>query len=391
MMANRTTLEALPKSVPKAALQFVARSDVALMPAKPDAKSRQIESVAMTQDPEDASFLSALLGMPTITDFATLKPDRNKLPVLLQHDPSQRAGYTRRFDIGETVKVAGTIMAATLAGQEVLTTAEEGFPWQQSVGMRLSNVRIIEEGESVKVNGKEHEGPIAVLEGARIDEVSFVSIGADKGTSATVLADDNGERVELKYVMSSEQGGTAMAEQDKKTIANAEAAETHKKALPKEDRPPKLTFETVRAEFGEQIDSLVGERVKQCMAEERDRIKTIRSAVVFEGQRELADKLIDEGTPAMEAVLKLNADAKRVNAEKLAEMAAGAPAPVGIQDKEPISKRDKTIKVARHEWQEMSDECWADSEVEWINSSLAAVDEPFLSKAEVEALIGKEV
>ncbi|WP_368559687.1 hypothetical protein [Acinetobacter indicus] len=114
---------------------------------------------------------------------------KGRIPALLDHSPSQRAGVINEHSINhqQGLVVSGDLMSNEF-GTEVAQDSDDGFPWQMSVRIEPSSVEEIQAGASVTVNGKVHQGPITVFRGGRIREVSFCALGADDNTNAVAAS-----------------------------------------------------------------------------------------------------------------------------------------------------------------------------------------------------------
>lgn len=128
-------------------------------------------------------------GAPVVVDLAGLKVPRQDLPILRQHDPERIVGHTDNVEVtAQRLKLGGVVSGAGEAAAEVLATAANGFPWQASIGASADRVEHVDAGETVKVNGRLFAGPVYVVRASTLREVSFVPIGADGATSATVAS-----------------------------------------------------------------------------------------------------------------------------------------------------------------------------------------------------------
>ena len=114
---------------------------------------------------------------------------KGRIPALLDHSPSQRAGVINEHSINhqQGLVVSGDLMSNEF-GTEVARDSDDGFPWQMSVRIEPSSVEEIQADASVTVNGKVHQGPITVFRGGRIREVSFCALGADDNTNAVAAS-----------------------------------------------------------------------------------------------------------------------------------------------------------------------------------------------------------
>ncbi|MBR9800267.1 hypothetical protein GYB59_00575 [bacterium] len=126
---------------------------------------------------------------PVVIDLTGMKVTAKSRPVLREHDPSRIVGHTENIVIGSRdVRVEGTISAANEHSREVIESADNGFPWQVSVGANSEKLAFVDSGETVQVNGRNFTGPVYVARQSRLGEVSFVAMGADDRTSAKMVA-----------------------------------------------------------------------------------------------------------------------------------------------------------------------------------------------------------
>lgn len=106
-------------------------------------------------------------------------------PVLFAHDDTMPIGRTDIVAIGADIKVAGVIYDDA-DGQKIL--GKPGHPWEMSVYIKPSRIEELLDGASVIVNGTLFNGPGVIFRDNVIREVSFVSLGADPNTSASLFA-----------------------------------------------------------------------------------------------------------------------------------------------------------------------------------------------------------
>ena len=126
---------------------------------------------------------------PVVVDLAGLRVSRQSRPILKDHDRTAIVGHTDEIRTGErTLEVAGVISGTGPVAQEIITTSENGFPWQASIGARAERVVFIPSGKSARANGREFAGPLYVARRATLGEVSFVAMAADDNTTARVAA-----------------------------------------------------------------------------------------------------------------------------------------------------------------------------------------------------------
>jgi hypothetical protein len=108
-------------------------------------------------------------------------------PALFGHfDP---IGVIEEATIGDRIEIGGKLFA-DLDGnaKKIAAMADRGLPWQLSVGIWPGRIEEIRAGAKVQLNGRTFEGPLAIFRDNRVREVSFVALGADDKTTATVFA-----------------------------------------------------------------------------------------------------------------------------------------------------------------------------------------------------------
>lgn len=150
-----------------------------------DGSRRRFQMIAYTGAAMDAAFGTMII------DLDGLEIGRTRKPILRQHDPNRIAGYSDVIEKSDRLVMRGALSAKTDAGREVAELADEGFPWQASVGIDIDKVDVLEAGSSRTVNGQVINGPAMVISKSMLREASFVPLGADGATSAVVFARDS--------------------------------------------------------------------------------------------------------------------------------------------------------------------------------------------------------
>jgi len=147
-------------------------------------KLRKFSIVAYTGGPMSLGF-----GHPVVVDLAGMEVSEKSRPILRDHEPSRILGHTTAVKITtKTITVAGILSAANDYAREVAQSADQGFPWQASIGARAKEMAFVEDGAKVTVNGRKFVGPLYVARQSVLGEVSFVALGADDSTSARMVA-----------------------------------------------------------------------------------------------------------------------------------------------------------------------------------------------------------
>jgi hypothetical protein len=128
-------------------------------------------------------------SLPVVVDLSGLTGTEKPLPILLDHDKSQRVGHADRIlNDGQSLKAAGLISGSGAAAEEVRQNVRKKFPWQASIGAEILEAREYGPGEVVAANGRTFTGPVILATRSRLREISFVAVGADDQTSVRVAA-----------------------------------------------------------------------------------------------------------------------------------------------------------------------------------------------------------
>lgn len=137
---------------------------------------------------------------PVIVDLSGLQPERQEIPALRDHDAGRIVGQTSGVTVdgdgvrlvggltGVRVQADGTVTGDNAEARDIAVQSQDGFRWQASIGATIVRQESVKAGESARVNGREVAGPLLIAREARLREISFVALGADGATSATVAA-----------------------------------------------------------------------------------------------------------------------------------------------------------------------------------------------------------
>ncbi|MCR4415295.1 MAG: hypothetical protein NUV77_23025 [Thermoguttaceae bacterium] len=126
---------------------------------------------------------------PVIVDLAGLAIPSQSRPIRFGHDPESGVGHSDAIRLEEGRLVAtGVVSRDTAAAREIVVSARNGFPWQASIGSSVEEFEFVKQNQKVIVNGREFSGPLNVVRKATLGEISFVDLGADGNTSASVAA-----------------------------------------------------------------------------------------------------------------------------------------------------------------------------------------------------------
>jgi len=138
--------------------------------------------------------------LPVVVDLATLKPPEQNRPVLRDHQIEQVVGHTTAIEVSvDSITARGIVSATGRDAAEVTSTARNGFPWKASIGADAETVDEYGAGQSVVVNGRRWTGPLLVVRGAVLKEISFVALGADSDAFVTLAARLKGKDSTMKF------------------------------------------------------------------------------------------------------------------------------------------------------------------------------------------------
>lgn len=135
-----------------------------------------------------------------VIDLAKLKSG-GAIPVLLDHRTDHIVGQSTSVKITKGAS-GGVNLSGVITGNvedpedpagRVVMHAKNGFQWRASVGIDPDSYEKIEAGDFVTVNGREFSGPLYVLRGGTLFEVSLLSVAADQTSSAKIAAKYNGD------------------------------------------------------------------------------------------------------------------------------------------------------------------------------------------------------
>ena len=130
---------------------------------------------------------------PIVIDLTSLRAQA-PMPLLYEHTRELAIGtVASTVNTGDALTVTGSLFSGFDATAEsVAQKAAAGMPWQMSVGVFDFSVESVPAGKSISVNGRDFAGPVAVLRGAHVREVSVVALGADPDTAVSMFSQPEG-------------------------------------------------------------------------------------------------------------------------------------------------------------------------------------------------------
>lgn len=125
-------------------------------------------------------------GERAIVDMSTITLS-DKVPALSLHDRNVRLGFGKLSLDGYALKIDGTLLSNDDA-TKLAKDADDGFPLQMSAHISAGNRQVLQEGETVVVNGQSYSYPLTILRNCTVPEVSFTPTGVDSNTFAMILS-----------------------------------------------------------------------------------------------------------------------------------------------------------------------------------------------------------
>lgn len=175
-----------------------------------------------------------------VIDLAGLEVAAGNRPILLNHDTSQIVGHSTAIGVTKnSVNASGVISGVGTASREVIDSSANGFPWRASVGASVEQMIHVDAGETAKANGQTFDGPVLIARKSTLGEISFVPLGADNNTSATVAASLETEREDMGFQNWVEAQGFVFAEltNQQKTSLQASYDASSSVQVPEEVQP----------------------------------------------------------------------------------------------------------------------------------------------------------
>lgn len=166
--------------------------------ASNDGAPARFEMVAYT----GASMETAGYDLPVVVDLNGIELAKPKIPVFYAHSFQRGIGHVEKSEIRDgKLVVEGVASRKTEWAEDFTSSSRAGFPWEASIGAYPTKIAEVRAGETVDVNGRTFEGPLYVVEAAKLYEISVVEYGADSATSSTVVCGSTLENKEEKPTM----------------------------------------------------------------------------------------------------------------------------------------------------------------------------------------------
>ncbi len=267
---------------------------------------------------------------PIIVDLDGVKVPSQHRPALRQHDHQQIVGHTTSVKADKDgIQVAGVFSGEPQHVQKVTHPAKGGFQWQLSIGANPTRTEFLEAGETTTVNGREVTGPLTIARETEIGEISFVPLGADGDTSATVHA-QRGRHTNVfkKWLkdLKAQTGKAALAagkytEADIDQMSDDDARKNFKRCMAEEDDKDKVKA----SDDDDDDDDDEKEEKKKAEARRQHRLEASRKEETDEMERvdQIKLRCKKHGVETVE----IEKDGKKVNVNLIAHaIASGMPA-----------------------------------------------------------------
>ncbi|MBI5724832.1 MAG: hypothetical protein HZA50_12805, partial [Planctomycetes bacterium] len=250
---------------------------------------------------------------PVVVDLAGLSIPSQARPIRFGHDANSGVGHSDNIRVADGKLVAaGVVSRDTSAAKEIVTSAKNGFPWQASIGTSVEEFEFVKPDQAILVNGRKFSGPLNVVRKATLGEISFVDLGADGNTSASVAAkareknimEDRETIVQEKLFADNDvdtEVHVAAGAGGQKTAATG-LVDGQATAGKDAGGPAIQTAEPVKAAADQASDPVAEMRAK--VAAEQERINAIRN-ICGEKHTDIAAKAIGGGWSTLKAELEV--------------------------------------------------------------------------------------
>jgi hypothetical protein len=212
------TLESIPKH-----LDLLCQADVTIEASEPQGQGESVPRFAMLAYSGGPMRVEGW-KFPVVVDLHGLAIPSQRRPVRFGHSMFAGVGHTERIAVEDGRLMAeGIVSRDTAAAREVVTSGKRGFPWQASIGARVVDAQFVKAGGSAVVNGRSIDGPVYVARKTVLGEISFVDLGADGNTAATIAASQEGNSMDETQVTSQTAATEGSAEHPAVEAAGTEA------------------------------------------------------------------------------------------------------------------------------------------------------------------------
>ena len=273
---------------------------------------------------------------PVVIDLDGLEGTDKSRPILKGHDQEKPLGHTDSIQVlNHQLVAAGTVSNAdSPQGQEVISSARNGFPWQASIGADITQNEFVPAGRTAVANNRTYEGPVNIARQSVLGEISFVALGADDDTSASIAASRAAKGTTMKFKAWAKAKGFTDSEMEGEMAKGIKAAYRASADFDKEDKDGEPDGDELKAGRTLDVAASATDTSSQGVADVRAeslrirKINAICSPAIQAASGDLANKISDIQASAISEGWN---DARVATEVELATLRAGR-APVGFQN-----------------------------------------------------------
>lgn len=197
-------------------------------------------------------------GEPVVVDLATLVM-AEQIPLMYNHQysPEFRLGVIVCQNDGKQITFAGEIDTDKPLGKGIVAEGKK-YQWQASIGSDpVVDVDMIKAGEKITVNGREFTGPVAIVRGAKLRELSVVALGADSDTHIRIAAGFTNKQGEKTMEQNTTQTTAVEPVTVQASLPDGEAiSKAVQAAIAKRDAEQKSRIDAIDNVFGKDLPEL---------------------------------------------------------------------------------------------------------------------------------------
>lgn len=158
-------------------------------------------------------------ALPVVVDLTGLDTNGKSRPALKDHNQALIVGHTDRVEVVDgQLHVGGIVSGAGDVAREVVAAADNGFPWQASIGFVPVEVSIVPKGKSAVINGRSQEGPFIHAKKSALKEISFVALGKDDNTAARIAASWSNAMTLEQFIRSQDKDPATLTAEERSTL-----------------------------------------------------------------------------------------------------------------------------------------------------------------------------
>jgi len=139
-------------------------------------------------------------GQRIVIDISSTRTPE-QCPVLLEHDREKRIGIASLSKDSHHIGLNGSLLKQSPLAQQIATDAQDGFPFELSIGIFNALSEPLPQGSSATVNGQSVQGPLNIYRNGIIREVSIVTLGADTTTHVAIFNQPESTSMELNAAL----------------------------------------------------------------------------------------------------------------------------------------------------------------------------------------------